>query len=131
MKTAKQAHEKVKKSAPVNPEIRFAKEVRVGQWGHQGDIAVQMVDRIRGGKETKDLQLAPGTTKGSRHILSDFVGRIIIPNRKGELEGPEFEADERFNVTHPEHAHYSLPAGKYRVIYQRNLELEEIRRVQD
>ena len=126
-KVSKEVHE----TAPKDNELRFIKKMKVGQWAHQGDIAIQMVDKIRSGKESNELQLAPGTTKGSRHVLADFTGRITLPNDRGPLEGPEFEAKERFTLKHPEHAHYSLPSGKYRVIYQRNLELEEIERVRD
>jgi hypothetical protein len=35
-----------------------------------------------------------------------------------ELVGPLVVSKDRFELTHPEHAHFSLPAGTYQVIYQ-------------
>jgi len=129
MKT-QELSKKIKETAPIDPEIRYVQEIKEGQWAHQGDIALIAIPSLPKGKEIKELQLAPGTTKGSRHILSDFVGTIVNHSSQ-ELYGPAFEAKERFTLTHPEHAHYSLPAGCYQVIYQQNNELEELRRVRD
>ena len=131
MKTIAEVSKKVIETAPVKPEIRDIKKIEVGQWAHQGDIAILKIEKMPTGKETKDRQLAPGATKGSRHCLADFVGVVVVPSEADELTGPAIEAEKSFLVTHPEHAHYRLPAGLYQVIYQRNLEKEEIARVRD
>jgi len=41
------------------------------------------------------------------------------------------ESKTRFELTHPEHAHFSLPAGCFEVIQQRDYATEEIRAVRD
>lgn len=121
---------KIKETAPIDPEIRFVSDTSTQKWAHQGDVALVRIDKLPEGKKITELQLAPGTTKGSRHILADFEG-IIIQHSNHPLYGPAFQAKERFTLTHPEHAHYSLPPGCYQVIYQQDNEMEEIRRVQD
>ncbi len=110
-------------------ELRMIRVIEVGQWARQGDIAVQRVDEEPRTKRTADRQLAPGNTKGSRHILE---GKVDAYEGGGDLlEGPLLIARERFTVTHPEHAHISLPSGTYRVTYQRDLQMEERARVMD
>jgi len=130
MKTINQLNKQIHKSAPTDAELRYVNEMAINQFIQQGDIYIQRVEKIEKGKKIHDLQLAPGTTKGSRHILADFKGDIYT--REGDaLTGPAIEAKERFTLTHPEHAHYSLPAGKYVVTYQRDFEQEQIQRVRD
>lgn len=87
------------------------------------------------GERTSNRQLAPGTTRGSRHEVADGDARaltIYAPSRGGHpCEGPLIVADGRFSVVHPEHAEIQLPAGTYQVIYQRDWAFEAAQRVQD
>jgi hypothetical protein len=95
--------------------------IAVNQWVRQGDIYIRRIEKITGEKRLSFRQLAPGTSKGSRHIVSEkptifegYTGKDIPDLQKG----PQIESKERFEVTHPEHANYSLPSGCYQVTYQ-------------
>lgn len=93
----------------------------------QGDIYIQRVNSIPRVRlvETKEPQLALGNTRGSRHcIATQDLGHVKIYREKvtsSLLQGPYLEASTLFTVTHPDHNHVTLPAGKYRVVYQRQL----------
>lgn len=108
---------------------RFVRTMQIGDVARQGDIYIERVDDgyERGG-EIADRQLAPGNSKGSRHVVCDgpqvFEARSTDP-----LHGPVIVAKERFTVAHPEHADVSLPSGTYRVGYQ--LDPRTMRRVAD
>lgn len=135
MKTVLEIQKEIKQDAETNcdEDNRIIDKIEVNQFIRQGDIYLTRIDKMPEGKVINELQLAPGTTKGSRHILSqDFVGRVIMPDTKeSELEGPSIEAKEGFTLTHPEHANFKMPSGNYRVTYQRDFLQEEIRRVRD
>lgn len=79
-----------------------------------------------------EIQLAQGTTMGSRHMLQMREGitfyRVATP---GPLDGGTIEAKGRCYITHPEHAHVDLPAGIYEVRYQTDLGADELRAVRD
>lgn len=110
---------------------RMVRTIVAPQWIRQGDINVQRVaDDAPRGKPTTERQLAPGTSKGSRHTVSGEV-RVFEPAVADPLTGPIIESDERFVVEHPEHANVSLPSGTYAVTYQRDFAQEERARVQD
>ena len=111
-------------------DLRMVRTIAVDQWVRQGDICVQRISAHTKAKPTDDRQLAPGTTKGSRHIV---VGDVTIypPIGNDPLTGPTIHAPERFTVTHPEHADVSLPSGDYAVTYQRDYAQEERARVAD
>lgn len=107
----------------------------LGDVVRQGDLYLICVDRIIG-TETAERQLAPGTTQGSRHVIS---GDCVIVAKHGnsigdvpeELIGPAFRCIGDCTVEHPEHGHKILPSGtSWAVVYQRAY-ADEIRRVQD
>ena len=132
--TAEAVFSQIKDAAErhANPEVRFVRTMQVGQWVRQGDINIARVgDRAARGTETWRRQLAPGETQGSRHVVADGGVRVYLPAKPGPLVGPVIVAKERCVVTHPEHAHVSLPSGTYAVTFQRNYAMEEITRVQD
>ena len=114
-------------------EERFTRTMSVGQIAHQGDIYVQCVEDDHPRREKiHDRQLAPGNTKGSRHVVRDGEGVDLYANETGHaLHGPIIIAPKRWHIDHPEHATWSLPSGTYRVGYQRDFEREEIERVRD
>lgn len=125
--------EKIKKQAKESTsEVRFVRTVSAGDEVRQGDVYLWPCKHPSGKAVTHSRhQLAPGNTKGSRHIA---VGRLKVwaPDKSaGPLVGPVIESDERFFVEHPEHANISLPSGCYQVGYQRDYEMEEIQRVAD
>jgi hypothetical protein len=116
------------------PDTRVIRTIEVGQAIRQGDIYVTRVadKRIAHGGETAERQLAPGTSRGSRHCVAGAVSVYRPVPGDGQLAGPLIVALERFKVTHPEHAHFSLPPGTYRVTYQRDFNRErEVVRVSD
>jgi len=145
--TAIEAHKQIQLHADncADQELRHVEDIPVGKAVRQGDIYIRAVTEIPGKRsEIKERQLAPGNTQGSRHIAEgkitlfsrdadrDVMRRIKIEEDVAEeLTGPGIEANERFTITHPEHADVSLPAGKYCVTYQADYELAEIRRVAD
>lgn len=117
-------------------EVRFHRMHEVGKSAHQGDVYLHAVeaDHPRGAK-LDDYQLAPGSTKGSRHIMEGevevYAGRAMPANwvtpkwlsglgvRPEDVAlGPVVVVKSRATLTHPEHAHHSLPAGVYQVTYQ-------------
>lgn len=118
------------------PEVRFHRMHEVGKCGHQGDVYLHHVaDNHPHGKRLESYQLAPGNTKGSRHVMEGEVevyeGVALPPtwvtpewltNRGVQPEavalGPVVIVKSRAVLTHPEHAHHSLAPGKYQVTYQ-------------
>ena len=112
---------------------------RVETWSRgdawpQGDVLFVCLDRLPGGAvkiENPQVQLAPGTTQGSRHCLDslDGITQYRLPSGT-PLDGPILQAERQFTVTHPEHGDVSLPAGYVGVVYQRQF-AEELRRAAD
>lgn len=102
-------------------EVRMVRTMKVGEWFRQGDVAVQRVDTgakmgaVRGSK-----QVAVGTSVGSRHIVEGDAVTVHENPKASDLVGPYIVAQERCILTHPEHAHVSMPAGTYVVTYQRD-----------
>jgi len=131
--------EQIKKSAE-SSEMFGGKVERIGSPSigdvvRQGDLYLVCVERILG-TATKQRQLAPGTTQGSRHVI---VGNCKIVAKYGktianvpeELIGPAFECVGECTCEHPEHGHKILPAEtSWAVVYQRAY-ADEIRPVQD
>ena len=141
-------------------DLRFHDIVKDFQGAPQGDILILRVPSIEDrdtiqsyirsvkggwgeqfragklGRRTEERQLIAGTSLGSRHMLrGEDMGvlEVYAPDVQtaGPLEGPSIRASGRFVVTHPEHAHPSLPAGEYVVLYSRDLAAERLARVQD
>jgi hypothetical protein len=113
---------------------RFVRTMKIGQWFAQGDLDIVRISKkdfdTSRGKKTSERQLAPGTTKGSRHTTD---GNVLVYTNKDHdaLRGPVINATSRWNVRHPEHANVSLPQGYYRIDYQRDFAFEERQRVID
>lgn len=103
----------------------------------QGDIYIYRFDSLKGFPELKEskpvYQLAPGSTRGSRHCLDQESVKeakfysLIKPNA---LQGPVWVNPNPTLLTHPEHGDQILPPGTYYVTYQRKYS-EELKRVQD
>lgn len=133
MKTATEVHDGVQAAAmQASPATRVVEAMLPGQAIRQGDIYLIRLAAIPPNLPpvAPGRQLAPGTTRGSRHCVDGSVSLYEIPGA-GRLDGPLVVATERFRVTHPEHAHFSLPPGAYQVRYQRNFAVESIERVMD
>lgn len=133
--TAAEVLDKIVKNAETfteaHTDLRFARTVGMEEWIRQGDIALVRISKDSSvGNPITERQLAPGTTQGSRHIVEGKV-KLFAPATGDPLSGPVIDAPGRFTVTHPEHADISLPAGRYGVFYQRDLQKEERARIQD
>lgn len=131
MKTANQVLQSIQEAAKNSTdETRFHRVMNINDIAHQGDVYLLRVnDNHPRGKKITETQLAPGTTKGSRHVAEGKKISIFETTSTNPLMGPVIVAKERFEVVHPEHANHSIPSGCYQVGYQ--LDAETRRRVMD
>lgn len=147
MSTITEAINEVSQAAKPRQEMRVINEIRPGQMIRQGDIYLICINGMKEIKVFNDVnvtiaeytkslktnkkqhQLVPGSTMGSRHMVDSKVMMSINPTNKSTLIGPVLRSTESFVVTHPEHAHFHMPAGDYLVCYQLNDKTKE--RVKD
>jgi hypothetical protein len=135
--TAVQARERIEREAKEKAvqEVRHIKSIEIGKVVRQGDIYIHRVaDEHKHGKESKSRQLAIGNTQGSRHVAespSKAFDGTTLPTYCDQRTflGPLVQSKKRFTVTHPEHAHVSLPAGCYQITHQ--TDARTMGRVQD
>lgn len=103
----------------------------------QGDISIWKVEDL---KDLPSLspcepfyQLAPGTSRGSRHCLDkDSVAnaKFYKLDYPTALQGGVWCNEEETLVTHPEHGDQILDPGIYFVTYQRQY-AEDLKRIAD
>jgi hypothetical protein len=109
-------------------------QIEIGEEVRQGDVYVTRLAAVppRATLVKKpQVQLAPGTTQGSRHCLRSLDGvKVYDVEAAGPLDGPVLECERGIAIDHPEHGNVVLAAGVYAVTYQRAF-AEELRRVQD
>lgn len=114
-------------SAQTFPEAASAED-----YVRQGDLYITRLDRLPYGASEIPYanQLAPGTSRGSRHCLSH--DRVVMYQIKdhGPLDGPILRVAEPVTITHPEHGDWILGKGIYQITYQRAF-AEELRAVLD
>ena len=134
------ALERLEASKELNTaEVREIKNFPIGKHVRQGDVYIlRVADNAPRGKETFERQLAQGNTQGSRHMA---VGTLkcfqpstdrpaaMLSDARAYLPGPLVVATKEWSVTHPEHAHYKLPAGTYQIMHQ--LDPRTMQRVAD
>lgn len=135
--TAEQIHAQIETEAKAQavPGVRCIDKIAIGKAVRQGDIYLHRVTATHPrGAACKSRQLAIGETRGSRHVVEAtaqvFEG-VAAPGwcQRRTLLGPLVVAETRFLVTHPEHAHMSLPPGTYQVTHQ--MDARTLQRVQD
>lgn len=102
----------------------------------QGDVYITLLGEVPAGYKLEknwDLQLAPGTTQGSRHVLDLRSGvQCYRHEDASEFDGPVLVISELREVTHPQHGHWILPPNIYGFSYQRTQDsLDQQRRVAD
>lgn len=101
----------------------------------QGDINLWLLPELPSGviEAAPNRQLAPGTTRGSRHCIADkdmnHVKFYRLPN-PNPLQGGIMVFDKETTIEHPEHGNQIWPAGIVAVTYQRR-HAAEIKRSQD
>jgi hypothetical protein len=113
----------------------------IGDWGRQGDLYFTLIEKPPTALEIdKDFtgQLAPGNSRGSRHIIPQGKGVTCYHNprmkeRDNADAGPILYVSEDTYVEHPDHGTVNLGAGcwievTYQVAYDKELMR---RRVQD
>lgn len=98
----------------------------------QGDVYVIKLDSVPDGFEECQVerQLAPGNTRGSRHILSHGNVTMYKNPNANVLQGTVFKTDSGVTIEHPDHGDLKCPPGIYGITYQR-LMADEIKRAQD
>ena len=137
MKTAIEAYEEVEKLAKIKAqhEVRFIKNIEIGQGIRQGDIYIHRVPQTHPrGKVSLSNQLAIGETNGARHIAdapAEVYQGVKLPEwcDARTFLGPVVVLKKRAVISHPEHANVSLPSGTYQVTHQ--MDARTMKRVVD
>lgn len=114
----------------------FPAAAQPGDSVRQGDLYVTLLAAVpQGCQQQKDwsLQLAHGSTQGSRHILDSAQGmKCFSLPEASEFDGPVLQLTQTRELTHPEHGNWILPSGVYGISYQRTQDaLDQQRRVAD
>jgi hypothetical protein len=123
--TTETAIKQIQEAAKHLPAVRVITNMKIGEVVRQGDIYIERIPAITAkGKPVKSRQLAPGTTKGSRHIVDESPS-VTLWESKPRLEGkaafqigPAIEAKCDFSITHPEHAWIKFVVGKATQFFQ-------------
>jgi len=123
--TTETAIRQIQEAAKHLPEVRVITAMKIGEVVRQGDIYIERVPDIASkGKAVKSRQLAPGTTKGSRHIVDEspsvtlWESKPRLDNKAAFQVGPAIEAKGDFSITHPEHAWIKFVVGKKTRFFQ-------------
>lgn len=121
--------------ANADDSLKVVANVKPWQHSSQGDVDFVKLPHIPPTAIECDsvIQLAPGTSKGSRHCI-----RLIdIPNIRfwklrnpNQLQGHILECLKPIVVEHPEHGNQELEAGIWFVKFQRQHAIE-LKRIQD
>lgn len=122
------AAEAIKSDAPQ----RFPAAASPGDTWRQGDLYVEFVSKLpQTTTAPQNPKLAPGNTKGSRHILDSLEGVTIRQKlHPNPLDGPILSLSTERTISHPEHGDLILPPGTYEISYQRAF-AKELKRVSD
>jgi hypothetical protein len=148
--TAERAYYAVAKRAEAirNDEPATIATMSPGDSVRQGDLYLTCLDEAlprTTGPWPGGRQLAPGASRGSRHVAAGVREVLIVdeataaatlarlvPKTAGKrlFFGPLLRAPDGVTIEHPEHAHRTLPPGNYLVTYQRAW-ADEVRRQQD
>jgi len=133
-------------SEGVHNEVRDNRGMSAGEAAQQGDVYIikvkkhadlyKICPKLRGWKAaipqgliTKERQVAPGSSIGSRHIVEGSV-TMYAPHQKAmEFEGPTLVAKEEWTLAHPEHANHTFGPGTYVFVFQEDIKTS--RRVSD
>jgi hypothetical protein len=97
----------------------------LGAMVRQGDVYIERVEEPAVLAPYPGRQLAPGQAPGARHEVVGDATLFTFLGMTDPLVGPGILARDRFEIVHPEHAAIRLPAGCYRVRYQRRYRGEE------
>ena len=113
---------------------RISDAASAGDAFRQGDVLVCCLKELPPDcslVKNPDAQIAPGTTQGSRHVLSSLEHVVIyLRNKANALQGPILDVEEETTLTHPQHGNVIMGTGVYEIRYQRQM-ADELRRVAD
>jgi len=126
-----------------DPDVRIIRRMEIGSVIQQGDLYVhRLPEKHARGKQIAagKAQVALGDNMGARHVaegeIAVFASTTLPAGVKAPMDvsaseicGPVVVARDTWSLTHPEHAHFTLPAGVYGVTYQ--YDPRTMRRVQD
>lgn len=107
-----------------------------GAWFAQGDVNFTPLFEVPSAAiaATPVSQLAPGTSRGSRHCIRRAdMGHVDfwqLPN-PGPLEGLILRFNAPTTIEHPEHKHHLYPVGAILAVTFQRAYAEELRRSQD
>ena len=101
----------------------------------QGDVLIVPVDNFPETLEKVEQKngrvvLAHGELTGHAHAVSDHRAALFRDPKLGSLF-MHVSGDGPVALKHNEHGTIQIPPGNYRVVYQREYSLEEIRQVKD
>lgn len=123
------------KNVATDSPQKFGEAASTGDGFRQGDVLLTKLERVPTGlkKAKTQLQVAPGSTQGSRHIWAKASGlTMYTATDADEFTGPVYRLSETNTLTHPEHGDVEVCPGVYAVSYQRTQDaLDRQRRVQD
>lgn len=137
--TATEAAQRIEHHA-ADKEVRDASTVPVGCGFYQGDLYFARIDNEKKitGARIEHMQLVPGLSRGSRHIVeggvelyeadASLLPEWVSPNA---LLAPVVRVGEAgARLTHPTHAHFLLPMNSKWVTWQQ-MDARTKRRVED
>lgn len=99
----------------------------------QGDVGILRLSALPEGAEAIPMpdggQVAPGTSKGSRHCISQADHAHIQMYRVSDgdrLSDLALVAEKPWTMEHPEHGWATCPAGPYRLLHEQNEARERV-----
>lgn len=105
--------------------------LNVGEGFAQGDVAMVLLAAVPTGAtpttRPDNGQVAPGTSKGSRHLIEDVDAKFFTVNDGNPLSDLVVSCERSFVLSHPEHANVTFDPGTYRVVHQQNEARERVR----
>jgi hypothetical protein len=126
-------HDRIRPGLP----FKFSAATQPGDGCWQGDLGIEIVDRVPGGYcevdplKEEDKQLVPGSTSGAKHCLKSLKGvRLYRPIKWDEesLQGPCLATTRPATILHPIHGPVTIPADVTVLCrYQREWDKEQQR----
>ncbi len=137
MTTATQVFEQIQQHAESNKSDRtiyIAPEI--GQYTPQGDVNFLVLDKLPADAiaSKPERQLAPGTTRGSRHCIADRCMKttdFYQHRNPNPLQGAILVAKSELEIEHPEHANLVFPAGTILAVGFQRQYADELKRAVD
>lgn len=117
----KAAEERIDCSQPVR-----VPQMLPGTMWAQGDIGILRIAELPKGAAKIEMlpggQIAPGTTRGSRHCLDERTQRAAQLYRfpGDQMSDLCLRVADEWTLEHPEHVHCTFDAGLYQFVHEQN-----------